>query len=192
MDASVVGKFGMKGCGHRSSLPDSDGVRALGGENLHAFSHVGNFRRTDEDHFQGGLVTLAFEIADKLTLSDGAVDLASVGIAADADVERAKTVLSGVFNFFGEEDRTGAGAESWLGSYKIFQFVESSFAEEFQKCARFAARDDEAVDVVELLRLFDEHDFGAEFLEAAAVRVKITLQGQDSDDHWLKSVLRFG
>ena len=139
-----------------------------------------------------GIHPISLKVAKKLALADGAVDLASVGVAADADVEGAKAVLRGIFDFFGEKDRPGAGAESWLGSYKIFQFVESSFAEELQKSAGFAAWDDEAVDVVELLRLFDEHNFGTEFLEPAAVGIKIALQGQDSDDHWLKSVLRFG
>ena len=34
-----------------------------------------------------------------------------------------------------------------------------------------------------MLGLFNEHDFGAEFFEAAAVGVEIALQGEHSDFH---------
>ena len=83
----------------------------------------------------------------------------------------------------GEQDSPGAGAESWFEADELLELLESSVAQEFQECAGLAAGDDKAVDVVELLGLFDEHNFGAEFFEAAAVGVKIALQGQDSDLH---------
>ncbi len=188
MDAGIFGEFRMEGRSHSSSLPDGDGVGAFGGEDLHAFSHMGNFGRADEDHFQWGLVEFAFEIADKLALADGAVDLASIGVAADADIEGAKPVLCGIFNFFGEKDSPGAGAESRLEANELFKLFEAGFAKKLQKSARFATRDHEAVNVVELLRLFDEHNFRTELFEPATVGVKITLQGQDSDDHWTEGV----
>ncbi len=188
MHTGIVGEFRMEGRSHHSSLPDSDGISAFGGKDLDAFSHMGNFGRADENHFEWGFIQFSLKVAKKLALTDGAVDLASVGVAADADVEGAKAVLRGIFDFFGEKNGPGAGAESWLGFYKISQLVESSFAKELQKSAGFAAWDDEAVDVVELLRLLDEDNFGTEFLEPTAVGIKIALQGQDSDDHWAKSV----
>ena len=184
MDAGIFGEFRMEGRSHRSSLPDGDGIGTLGGKDLDAFSDMGNFGRADENHFQRGFIEFALRVANKRALADGAVDLASVSIAADADVEGAKTRLGGIFDFFGEEDGAGAGSESGLCAYKILQLSESGIAEEFQKSSGFASGDYEAVDLVELLRLFNEDDFGAEFFEAAAVGVKIALQGQDSDDHW--------
>jgi hypothetical protein len=50
-------------------------------------------------------------------------------------------------------------------------------AEQFEKRAGFAAGDDEAFDLVELVGLADQHDFCAEFFEAAAVGIEIALQG---------------
>jgi hypothetical protein len=58
----------------------------------------------------------------------------------------------------------------------MLELFESGFAEEFEEGARFAAGDDETVNLVELLWLFDQHNFGAEFLEPAAVSVEIALQ----------------
>ncbi len=43
--------------------------------------------------------------------ADGAVELASVGVAADADVDCAEAGLLGIFNFSGQQDCAGAGAE---------------------------------------------------------------------------------
>ncbi len=66
---------------------------------------------------------------------------------------------------------------------ELFQLCESFFAKKFEECAGFASGDDQAVDGVELLGLFDEHDLGAELFEPAAVGVEIALQGQNSDFH---------
>ncbi len=60
---------------------------------------------------------------------------------------------------------------------EIFQLGETCFAKEFEECAGLAAGDDEAVDTVKLLGLFDEHNFGTQLFEPAAVGVEIALQG---------------
>ena len=175
MHAGVVGEFGVEGGGHSFSLADGYGIVPLCGEDFYAFADVLDFGGTDEDHFDGRGAEEA--------LADGAVDLASVGVAADADVEGAEAFLLGILDFGGEQDGSGAGAEGGLGVDEILQLCEAFFAEKFQECAGFAARDDEAVDGIELLGFFDEDDFGAEFFEAEAVGVEIALQGQDSDFH---------
>ena len=66
---------------HDSSLPDDDGIVAFGGENLDIFSNALNFGRTNEDHFHWGIGQLPFP--------DRTVNLPSVGVAANADVDRA-------------------------------------------------------------------------------------------------------
>ena len=109
--------------------------------------------------------------------ADGAVDLASVGVAADADVERAQSGLLRILDFVGEQNCAGAGAEGWLHADELLQLFESGFAQQFEECAGFAAGDDEAVDLVELLGLLDEHNFGAQLFEPFAVGVEIALQG---------------
>ncbi len=182
MEAGVVGEFGVEGGGHGASLANGDGrvVFAFGGDHLDAFSDVLDFGGADEDHFDGlgGL-----EASEKFAFADRAVDLAAVGIAPDADVEGAEAFLLRVFHFTGEKDCAGASTEGGFEADELFEFFESFLAEEFEECAGFAARDDESVDGVELLGLFDEDDFGAELFETAAVGVEIALQGQDSDFH---------
>ena len=188
MDAFVVGEFGVEGGGHGFALADGDGVFVFtfGSENLDTFSEVNDFRGADENHLErrfGGLVYSAVVVgaAYEFAFADGAVDLASIGIAADVDVECAESGLRGIFNFRGQQDSAGAGAEGGLGAHEFFQLGETFFSEKFQECAGFAAGDDEAVNMVELFGFFDEHNFGAQLFEPAAVRVEIALQGQDSD-----------
>src|SRR5450432_1766832 len=164
----------MKGGGHGSSLPDGYWIGALGGDDFYAFAEVGDFGGADEDHFERGV---GVAVAGEYSFADGAVDLAAVGVADDAHVDGAEAGLRGVFYFGGEEDGSGTGTEGGLGVDELLQLCESFFSQQFQECARFAAGDDQAVDVIELVGLFDEHDFGAEFFEAAAVGVKIALQG---------------
>src|SRR6202043_2569848 len=105
--------------------------------------------------------------------ADGAVDLASVGVAADSDVERAEAFLRGILHFGCEQDRAGTGAESWFGVDELLQLFESGVAEKFEERAGLATWDDESIDSVELLGLLDEDYFCAKLYEAAAVGVEI-------------------
>ena len=175
MDAGIVRKFRMKRGGHAPSLAHGYGIVALGGDYFYAFADVFDFGGADEDHFYGRSAEKAF--------ADGAVNLASVGVAADADVEGAQARLLGILDFGREKNRAGAGSESRLGVNEVLESRESLFAEKFEEGAGLAAGDDEAIDGIELVWLFDEDDFGAEFFETSAVGVEIALQGQDSDFH---------
>src|SRR6266436_3952171 len=91
MHAGIVRKFGMKCGSHDSSLPDCDGITALGGNYFDVRSHALNFRGTDKNHLQWGVSQFAG--------ADGAVDLAPVGVAANANVEHAQARLPGIFHF---------------------------------------------------------------------------------------------
>lgn len=181
VDAGVVGEFGVECGGHGSSLPDGHGVGAFGGENFDAFTDVRDFRSTDEDHFQRRLGKLAVEIAKKFPLADGAVELPSIGIATDADVEGAETSLRGILHFFGQKDCAGAGTESGLKPDEMLELFESGLTEKLEEGAGFPSRNHEAVDGLELFGLPDKHDFGAQLFEPAAVGVKIALQSKNSD-----------
>lgn len=183
MDAGVRRKFGVKSGGHGSSLPDSDGIGAFRGEDFDAFANALDLGGADEDHFERRSGRIAGEVSEEFTFANGAVDLASVGIAADANVEGAESGLRGIFDFGGEQDGASAGAEGGLEADELFELFESGFAKKFEKRTGFAAGNDEAIDVVELLGLFDEHDVSAQLFEPAAVGIEITLQGQDTDDH---------
>ncbi len=59
------------------------------------------------------------------------------------------------------------------------------FAEQLQKGTRLASGNDQAIDLVELLGLAHQDNFGAQFFQAAAMRIEIALQGQNADFHKL-------
>src|SRR5579863_8027020 len=100
----------MEGGSHGSSLPDGDRITAFRGDDFDAISYVLYFRGSDEDHFQRpfpdrGVVRITtLGLRYEFAFADGAVDLSSVGIAADADVKGAEPGLRRVFYFSGEQD----------------------------------------------------------------------------------------
>jgi len=175
MNPCVFGEFGVKGCSHNFSLTNNNGVIAFGGQDFNCWADAFNFRRTDEDHFDGRVGEPA--------LPNGAVKLASVGVAADANVERSQAFLFGILNFVGQKDRSGAGTEGGLEPDESLELLKSSFSQQLQKRARLAAGNDEPVELIELFRFFDEHNFGAQLFEPLTVRVKIPLQCQHPDFH---------
>src|SRR5271166_1627609 len=161
--------------GQRFALADQNRIFAFGCDHFDACAYAFDFGSADEYHFYG--------LVEKSSLTDRAVDLASVGVAADRDVERTKAGLFRIFNLGGEQDASGAGSKSWLRLHEISQPRESFFTEQLEECSRLASGNDEAVEVVQLLGLFYQDNFRAEFFESAAMRVKIALQCEDSDFH---------
>ena len=59
---------------------------------------------------------------------------------------------------------------------ELLQFFEPRLSEKFEKGARLASGDDQSIDLVELLRFFYQHNFGAKLLQPPAVRVEVALQ----------------
>jgi hypothetical protein len=177
VDAGIVGEFGVKRGGHGFSLSDNNRIGAFGGEDFYAFSDVFDLRGAYEDHFQGGDSEQSF--------ADRAVDLASVGVAPDPNVESSESFLLWILYLGGEQDCSGTGSKGRLDANELLELFESFFAEKFQESAGFSTWNDEAVDMVELLWLLHQYDFRAEFLETAAVCVKISLKGKDSYCHGL-------
>src|SRR5437870_4270078 len=175
MHTGVVGKFGMKGGSHDSSLPDGDGIAAFGGNDFHVWPYAFNFGGADENHLQGRI--------SQFSGADGAVDLAAVGVAPNADVERSQARLLGIFHFVGQKDCARTSTKRRFDSNELFQLFKSCFAQQVQKSSTFPPGDDQAVDFVQLLRLLDQHDFCAQFLEPSAVRVEIALESKNADFH---------
>src|SRR6202165_2772004 len=156
--------------GQRLALPHQHWhfVAAFRRNHFHGPAYAFNLRSADKYHFDG--------IAKKSAFADGAVYLASVSVAAYCDVERAQSRLLRILYFCGKEDASRARAKGWLREHEILQLRESVFAQQFEKCPRLATRDYQAVDLIQLVRLLHQHNFGAEFLETAAVRVEVSLQ----------------
>src|SRR5438067_7621042 len=162
------------GC-HGVALADGDRVCAVRGDDLYSWPDALDLRRADENH----LCRLTEEIA----FPNRAVDLAAVSVAPDSNVERAESDLLGIFDFSRQEDGSGAGAKRRPHPDELLQLFKSGFAQEFEEGAGLATRNDETVDLIELLGFFNEHNFGAQLFQASAVRIEIALQGQYSNGH---------
>jgi len=180
VDAGVVGEFGMESGGHHSSLPNRYRIFAFGGEDFHAGADALNLWRTDEDHFERRASQLSL---NEFALTDGAVELASVGVATDADVDRAEAGLFGIFDFRRQQDCARAGTKGWFHSDELFEFFEAFFSQQLQKCARFTSGDHEALDFVELFGFLYEHNLSPQLFEPAAVGIEISLQREDTNLH---------
>ena len=126
VNARVIGKFGMKCSGHSASLPHDNGVIAFGCDYFNPFANVGNFRGSDENHLQGRLMELAVQIAHQLPFPDRTVDLSSVGITADPNVERAEPGLRRILHFAGEQDCPSAGSESRFEANELLELLKTS------------------------------------------------------------------
>ena len=163
------------------SLPDDDGIVAFGGQHFDSRPHALDLGRADEDHLDR---RLAQRFIDKSALTDGAVNLAPIGVAANANINRTQDPPAS-----GSRLRWPAGwlprrFQRWVCMRdELLQLLEASLTQQLEKCAGLAARDDQAVDLVQLLGLLDQHNFSAQLFEPLAVSVKIALQGQDTDFH---------
>ncbi len=175
MHGNIGAHFRMESGGQGLPFPHEHGVIAFRSQHFDAFAHVNNFRSADEDHLEGRIA--------EASLPDGAFELPSIGIAADADIERIQTGLRRILHFAGEKDASGTGSEDGLRGNKLLQLRQPFFAEELEECTRFSSRNDEAVDSSKLVRIADEGDSHAKLFEADTVGVKISLQRQDSDFH---------
>src|SRR5882762_4940175 len=168
VNAVIVAQFRMERRRQRLALSYQHRIFSLRRDHFHALAHAFNLRSADEYHFDG--------IAEKSAFADGAVDLASVCVAAHGDVERAQAGLLRILYLCGQQDASRARAKGRLREHEIFQLCESVFTEQLEKCSGLAAGDYQAVDLIQLLGLFYENNFGAEFFQTAAVRVEVSLQ----------------
>src|ERR1700741_5188971 len=125
MDACVVAQFRMKGGRHGLSLPHGDGIMAFGRDHFDSRAHALDFWRADEDHLQRRVAQLA--------CADRAVDLPSIGIPANADIERAESGLIRISDFFREHDGAGTRTKGRLHSHKFFELGDSLLAEDLEK-----------------------------------------------------------
>jgi hypothetical protein len=146
VNSCVVRELGMEGRGHNSSLPDGDWIVAFSRNDFDFRADALDLWCADENHFQRRVLrgrsglrgssrpisfhSVFFQLAltrftqKKFAFADGAVDLAPVGVAADADVERAEAFLFGILYFGGKQDRSRAGTECGFHADKLFQLFE--------------------------------------------------------------------
>jgi len=98
MHAPVVGKFRMEGGSHGASLPYRYRIRAFGSHDGHAFAYVLNLRRAYKHHLQRGIMPIGI---DEFTFTDGAVNLSTVSVSPDANVDSSQSSLPRILHFSG-------------------------------------------------------------------------------------------
>src|SRR5437660_1541937 len=155
VDASVLGQFRVEGGGHRFALAHGYRIVSFCGDDLYAWAHAFDLGRADEDHFDWRVAESAF--------TNRAVDLATVGVAANADIQSAQARLLRIGDFFGQKDCARASAESGFDADEFLQLSYALLPVNSEEGARFAAGDHKAVDFVQLFGPAHQDDLGAEF-----------------------------
>ena len=175
--AAIRGELRMEGGGEDVSLLDEDGEAGALGEDVDAGSGLHDAGSADVDELERAAGE--FGVGDL----DGAVDLASVGIALDRGIKHAKAGLGGVRNLFCKQDAASTGSEGGLAFDEFLERAEKAVAlEKFQEGGGFTAGDDEAIDFGKLLGLTDENRFCSGVAEGCGMSVEIALDGEDADE----------
>jgi hypothetical protein len=137
----------MEGCGHCLALAHDYRIVPFCREDFYVGAELFDLGGADENHLDRRFAEPA--------RTDGAIDLPTVRVTADANIQRAQPGLVRIRNFFREHNGPGAGAEGGLEAYKLFEFGEAPLAQDLQEGSGFAPGDYQTVDLVELFGLAD-------------------------------------
>ena len=116
-------------------------------------------------------VVLALDLDRRLE----ARDLTTERVALDREVDQAEPLAV-------EHDHAGAGTED-RGRERADRLVEAVQAHQAHHRGRLAARDDQPVEAVELLRQAHLDPLDAEATQHRDVLTERSLQGEDADSH---------
>src|ERR1035438_914205 len=167
----------MKGCGHHTSLPHQHGIVAAFRVSVDRLPNALNRWPSNEHHLQ----RIAAERAGGF--DNGGIDLPSVAVAANRDIKSVPAGLMRVLDLLGQQDCARTGPKGRLAVHKIVQLLKALLAQQLQKGTGLASWNNQAVDLIELLRLADKYNLRAQFFQAAAMRIEIALQCENTDFH---------
>src|SRR5215471_312997 len=167
VDARVVGQLRMEGRHEQPSLTQKHGLAVELREHLHFRTRIAHTGRADEDASERLVLPVELQIGFE------AGDLPAVGVAAHLEVEQAEVAAV-------EEDHPGAGAEDrpLEAANRLLQAVEAHQAAD---CRRLPARDDQPVELRQLLGLAHLERLGAEPAQHGRVLAHVALDGEDAD-----------
>ncbi len=162
MHAPVLRQLRVKSGRQVTALLNQNRVAGVFGENMHPTPDTADDGGADEDRFELPGASAGEEFASRRHRTDGAIDLPSVGIAFDRDINQTETRLPRRGNVSRHQNRAGAGAEQGAPCSKPDKRIQQPFlVDELQHGRAFPARDDEPFDEVKLLRATDENGVGA-------------------------------
>ena len=145
-----------------TALLNQNRVAAVFGENVHPIPDAADDGGADEDRFEFSGAGAREEFVSRRHRADGTIDLPSVGIAFDRDINETEARLPRRGNVGRHQDRAGAGAEQGVPSGEPDEWIQQAFlANELQHSRTFPAGDNEPFDDVELLGATDENGVGA-------------------------------
>src|SRR6266516_3318809 len=167
VDARVVGQLGMEGGDDDPTLAEEHRLAVQLGEHLDVRADLRYSRRTDEDSPQRLL------LSEQLQIRLEARHLASIGVAAHGQVEQAEVVTV-------EQDHPGTGAEhrSLEAADRLLEPVQP---DEPSDRGRFAPRNDQPVELGNLLRLAHLDGLRADPPQHRRVLAEVPLHRQDAD-----------
>src|SRR5215469_12450375 len=166
-------------CGrHQVTLPHQDRVSALAGKDLHVWANVSDSRRTNENRFE----RIAAERPCQVT--NETVDLPAIGVALYRHIDSAEASLRRILHVRRQQDGSRTGAEGRAEADKLRKLVHKALLFQVpQESTRFAARNYQGRDIVELFRIPYQNDFRAKLFKAAPVGIEIALQRKNTDFH---------
>lgn len=176
MNAAVFGELWVKRRSEDAPRANEYGIIIAAGKDFNARPYVTDSWRANEDHLHrasgqhGGRV------------ENDRVILPAVCVPLNRNVEYGEAALRRVRDLFRKQDAAGAGSEDGPGAYeRVKDVVEAGAFEVLEEGAGFASRDNQPVEVGEIVRLADEVRGGAQFGEPLCVDVKGALESEDAD-----------
>jgi hypothetical protein len=176
MNPWVVGKFGVERCGEHIPLLDQDGQTFGTPKYAHSLTYAADDRSANENHFD----RIAAQFG-AFACPDRAIDLPSVGVALDGDIEQAEVLLGRRQNVCGQQNRSGARAKDGFACRReIADACSHAFKlKELEHRGAFTTRHDEAVDPLKLLGMSDKTGGNADALKHLGVQRKVPLHGEN-------------
>lgn len=172
----------MEGGGEDVALAQEERLVMVAGDDLNAGTGIEEAGSTDENGFHGGGAESRLEGGEDCSGTDRALELASVSVADDGDIEEAEGVLGGGADAGGEQYGAGAGGEGGaLKDERAQTGGETAVGEELEHGGTLAAWEHDAVKRVEGVRGADLDRITAGRAESTRVGGKITLEGEHSD-----------
>src|ERR1017187_5851020 len=107
----------MEGRRHHTSLSHQDRIVTPLGKNFDTVANALDARCADEDHLQRSVA----ESADGF--ENGGINLPSVGVAADCDVERVQARLMRILYLLRQQNRASASSERGLAMDEFIQLL---------------------------------------------------------------------
>ncbi len=177
MDTMVIGQFRVERRSHELALAYEDRRRPMTGEDLDAFTHVVNDGCPDEHHFQRLFPESGTGLKAHVALS-----LAAVSVSFNGDVEQLERGLRWRGYFFREKDGSCTGPVKCTAPLEEVpdRFHEGLADHEFDHSCTFSARQDEAVQSIELLGMFHEARGNTESPERLLMLGVVPLKSQNS------------